>query len=88
MVGNSTRISNRLFRTQRFINMIIVGGFIVLLLITSLAAHNHVKNNRPEAYQMASERISNYYNNMNQLWGTETGQTKKVEGQEQAEMEA
>lgn len=61
MIANSTNISARMFRTQRFVVLMILSMFIVMLLITGFGAHSHIKKNNPEFYNKASDKFSEYY---------------------------
>ncbi|RLV93850.1 hypothetical protein JA1_002233 [Spathaspora sp. JA1] len=63
MMANSTNISNRIFRSQRYVVLLILSSFIVLLVITGLAGHHekvvqHVKNFKTKA----SDSLAEFYN--------------------------
>lgn len=57
-IANSTQISNRLFRNQRYMNLIILSVFLTILIITSISAHKHMKSG--EYYSKATERLNSY----------------------------
>lgn len=57
-IANSTQISNRLFRNQRYMNLIILSVFLTILIVTSISAHKHIKSG--EYYNKATERLNAY----------------------------
>ncbi|CUM55659.1 unnamed protein product [Debaryomyces fabryi] len=68
-IANSTQISNRLFRNQRYMNLIILSVFLTILIITSISAHKHMKNG--EYYDKASEKINSYLDSAKKFSGKE-----------------
>lgn len=64
-LANSTQISNRLFRNQRYMNLLILTVFFLILTVLSISAHNHMKQG--DYYTKASERISSYYESTKKL---------------------
>lgn len=57
-IANSTQISNRLFRNQRYMNLIIVSVFLTILIILSISAHHRMKSG--EYFTKATERLNSY----------------------------
>lgn len=77
-IANTTAISSRLFRTQRQIIMVIVACFVVLLVVTSLAAHHNVK------LASVTEKMLLFYDT-DYLWGGEAeGQVHQTEAKTKA----
>lgn len=60
VIANTTNISNRIFRTQRYIVSIVLAVFILLLIVTSLVAHKHIKDNHPDVYQKLGNSLESY----------------------------
>lgn len=63
-LANSTAITTRFFRNQRFIVAGILATFVLFLFITSFAAHRHIKQN-PETLQKLGTKISG------KMWGSQ-----------------
>ncbi|KAI5959101.1 uncharacterized protein KGF55_005592 [Candida pseudojiufengensis] len=62
MRANSTQISNRIFKSQRFMILIILTIFIVLLIITGISGHHQkILNNVTKFSTKASDKLNNYY---------------------------
>lgn len=59
VIANTTNISNKIFRTQRYIVSIVLAVFILLLIVTSLVAHKHIKEN-PDVYQKLGNTLETY----------------------------
>lgn len=90
MIANSTNISARMFKTQRFVILVILSMFMLLLLITGIGAHTHMKNN-PDFYNTASGKLSEYYGTaVNTFMGdkNEHELEQQAEAKEQEEAEA
>lgn len=84
MIANSTNISARIFRTQRFVVMAIVALFVLLLIITGSSAHETLKN--PELYTKASDKLAQYYDStVRPLWGNSDVEQEKAAEEEEAE---
>ncbi|EMG45350.1 hypothetical protein SBY92_001044 [Candida maltosa Xu316] len=80
MIANSTRISNRMFRSQRLIVLTILAGFLVLLGITSISGHHHAMiESVKDMSTKAGNSISGMYN-----WGPEE---EELNEQAQAEVD-
>ncbi|CAH6722691.1 hypothetical protein CLIB1444_10S04192 [[Candida] jaroonii] len=80
----STIIANRLFRTQRFVMLIIVSCFFMMLLVLSITAHKHIKEANFDIYDKTQSKINEYYNSINHYWGDE-GTDSKIESNETVE---
>ncbi|CAI5758421.1 unnamed protein product [Candida verbasci] len=87
MIANSTQISNRMFRSQRFIIMIILAFFSLMLIITALSGHHEkVVNSVKQFSTKASDSLSQY---TNPFGGKEDLEMEKAaEQEEEAEEEA
>lgn len=81
MRANSTQISNRMFKTQRMIIMVIATMLILLLVITSLAGHHEKVINQVKSYtDKASESLSGFYKPLDKSPSSESQEEAQKEG--------
>ena len=89
MRANSTQISNRMFKTQRLVILVIVAMFGLLLIITSLAGHHENVINQVKTYtNKAGDSLSDLYKSLNKLPSPDLGDAdleKQAEAQEEAD---
>lgn len=81
MIANSTNISNRMFRTQRFVILMILAAFVLLLIITAAGGHEQIKN-KSEVYNKASEKLTLYFGEAYNKLSNDAELEKEAEEQE------
>ncbi|KAG2736580.1 hypothetical protein G9P44_000670 [Scheffersomyces stipitis] len=64
MYANSSHISNRIFRSQRFMILLILSSFIALLIITSISGHGAALQ---EQVSSASDKLAAFYSGTDRL---------------------
>ncbi|KAK6455850.1 uncharacterized protein RJT20DRAFT_156054 [Scheffersomyces xylosifermentans] len=84
MIANSTQISGRLFRSQRFMIIGILSCFITILIITSIAGHHGAsKELYSKGSEMLQEKLQEYYGNTNILSGNKSDIAMEIAAEEE-----
>ncbi|KAI5953134.1 hypothetical protein KGF54_002505 [Candida jiufengensis] len=84
MRANSTQISNRIFKSQRFVILIIISCFTILLIITGISGHHQKIVDSVSNYTTkASQHLQQYYDTNNKISTDDIQMEKAAEEQEE-----
>lgn len=62
MIANSTNISNRLFRTQKYVTIAVASVLVLFLVVLSISSHEQIKNH--EIVKLTFGKVNGYFNDI------------------------